>query len=254
MGASILMNPPGDPVGPGDGLEGTFSPIDETIRPRVGAMHLIAAVRRWPSDIPPLHPLVGTPVSILVDELPNRRSSSNVQSPLVPEDALKHGQLVCKNCGFIVDAIVVRVLQTNHPPLRVLRLLSGRLARTARIGDVETPLIIEAGVDRPEDVPGGRNLLNREAVGNCERTSVEGDRGCVSKEREADQAGRQEDVAKHVPFVPEGRCKVKRLRQRLRKGGRSEVAVHPGSCVTSSDVSSSEFSPRSGVFAPFRAS
>ena len=168
VGRLVLMDGAGEAIGPADGFEGALGPVDQAVGPGVGPMHLIAAMGRRMTHVPPLVASVGPAVAVGIGEFPDGRSAAHIHRALMPQDALEHGQFVGEDDRPVIAAIAIGVFEPNHPPLRVLGLGGRRFGGAAGIRDVQAAPVIESPVHGPCDLIGRGHGFDLKALGQGE--------------------------------------------------------------------------------------
>ena len=152
--------------------EPAFAPIDETIRPGVGAVEIVGAAGERLTVEPHLA-LVGHAVLVGVGELPDLRRGGDVERAVEPHCAFGKHHLVGKDGALVELAIAVRVHEA-HDAMRLFReLLFHGIIRARTVGYVEFTRVPKRHRDGPvhERWPGCE--FHRQSFG--QRESVDTD-------------------------------------------------------------------------------
>ena len=121
----------------------------------------------------PLDPLVGHAVAVGIGQLPDGGRRGDVERAGVPHRPLGEHHLVGEDGLLVEFSVAVAVFQPDDPVGLFRELLLDVVVGAGRVGDIETPLVVERGGDRPVDQRRSRDPLDRESLGNRERPAVE---------------------------------------------------------------------------------
>ncbi len=150
-----------------------FTPVDPTVQPRIRSVKVIGATRER-LTFEPLDPLVGHSVAVGIGQLPDGgRARPHIQRAAQPHRSLRKHHLVGEDGALVEDSVPVAVLEPHDPVRLLLELLLDIVVRARRVRDVQPPLVVERGRDRPVNERRTGDPVDRESLRHFDRAAVD---------------------------------------------------------------------------------
>jgi hypothetical protein len=155
--------------------ERPLAPVDPAVGAEIGPVQVVGAAGQRLA-LEPLLAAVGHAVAVGVGQLPDARRRRHVERAVGPQRPLGEHHPVGEGRPPVEATVAIDVLEPDDAMGPVLELDGDLVVRPRRLGDVEPPLLVEVGDDRPVDQRRAGGELDGEAVGQRERLAVERDR------------------------------------------------------------------------------
>ena len=140
-----------------------FAPVNPSIAAKVRPMQIVGAAGQRLA-LKPFLALVSHAVAVGIGQSPNARRRRDIKRSVVPQRALGEHHFVGEHDGMIELSVTVAILEPDDTMRFFRELFLDRIIRARRVGDVQSPLLIERRRDRPIHQRRPGDAFHREAI------------------------------------------------------------------------------------------